>query len=60
MSAPDNKTDERPKPRPIQEIFTDLRALTHADGSLHSIGGLVQRDWFLTVDIRDGVLVGEH
>lgn len=59
MTTPSDGSDERPKPRAIQVVFDDLRALTQTDGSLHHISKLIQRDWFLTVDMKEGKILGD-
>jgi hypothetical protein len=47
------------KPRSIEEVFNDLKSLAQSDGSLHSISKIIKRDWFLTVDMQEGALVGD-
>lgn len=42
--------DDRPAPRSMADIVSDLRTLTQSDGSLHAISAIIYRDWVLTVD----------
>ena len=54
----DNQT-ERPEPRPVEEIFEDLRSLAQSEGALHEISSLIYRDHFVTVDRHDGRVVDD-
>ena len=50
---------ERPEPRPVEEIFEDLRSLAQSEGALHEISSLIYRDHFVTVDRHDGRVVDD-
>ena len=54
-----NCETEQSEPRPIAEIFEDLRALAQSDGALHEISALIFRDHFVTVDRYDGRVIDE-
>ena len=55
----DDNQSERSEPRPITEIFEDLRALAQSDGALHEISSLIYRDHLVTVDRHDGRVVDD-
>ena len=46
--------DARLDPRPVAEIFEDLRVLAQSKGALHEISSLIFRDLFLMVDLHGG------
>ena len=50
---------KQPEPRPIAEIFGDLRTLAQSDGALHEISALIFRDHFVTVDRYEGRVTDE-
>lgn len=50
---------ERSEPRPLAEIFEDLRSLAQCEGALHEISSLIYRDHFVTVDRHDGRVVDD-
>ena len=50
---------ERSEPRSEAQIFEDLRALAQSNGALHEISSLIYRDFFLTVDRRDGRVIDD-
>jgi hypothetical protein len=45
---------EPASPRPLAEIFADLRALARSDGALHEISAIIYRDWVITFDTQEG------
>lgn len=59
MSETRPPSGELSQPRPIDQIFNDLRSLAQTDGSLHCISSIIQRDWFLTVDMQENTIIGE-
>lgn len=50
---------ERPAPRSIATIFSDIRALTHSDGALHALSSIIYRDWVLAIDTQDGKVLAD-
>ena len=50
---------EQSEPRPLAEIFEDLRSLAQCEGALHEISSLIYRDHFVTVDRHDGRVVDD-
>ena len=42
--------DDRPAPRPMTEIVSDLCTLAQSGGSLHAISEIIYRDWVLMID----------
>ena len=55
----DDDQAERSEPRPIVDIFEDLRAIAQSDGALHEISSLIYRDHFVTVDTCNGRVVDD-
>ena len=55
----DENQAERSEPRPLAEIFEDLRLLAQCEGALHEISNLIYRDHFVTVDRHDGRVVDD-
>ena len=50
---------ERSESRSEAQIIEDLRALAQSDGALHEISSLIYRDFFVTVDRRDGRVIDD-
>lgn len=46
-------SEQRPSPRPMDQIISDLRSLAQSDGALHEIASIIYRDWVLTIDTKD-------
>ena len=59
MTKDCSKEPGRAALRAISEIFQELRALSHTDGALHEISGIIYRDWIVTVDIQEGRVVDD-
>ena len=55
----DENQAERSEPRPLAEIFENLRSLAHCEGALHEISNLIYRDHFVTVDRQEGRVVDD-
>lgn len=51
--------EERPVPRSMSDILTELRAVAQGDGALHAISGIIFRDWVLTIDTVEARVVDE-
>src|SRR5215204_4696992 len=49
----------RSDPRSTAEIFNDLRALAQSDGALHEISAIIYRDWVVTVDTQEGLVLDD-
>ena len=46
-------SEQRPSPRPMDQIISDLRSLAQSDGALHEIASIIYRDWVLTIDTKE-------
>lgn len=52
-------TEFQPEPRPLAEIFADLRSLATSDGALHGISEIIFRDWVYTIDTQERTVVDD-